>query len=213
MFEWCLSGFDTFHDNKESTFSHNVKFYKSKLSNDLAFFIDGYIMPRKHIFLKYAHLSQEELLDLLYYEHSLEFINYLKGAFIIIIFKDRSFYVFNDRHSIKKFFIYQEGREFIISSSLSIISKSVQLRLNKESVALYCLFEHFVQGTTLFDKVEYSQPATLLSFDGSLVIKKYWNPVELLNHDLEDHSYEFYAHFWKELINQYLDYLKPEETQ
>ena len=210
MFEWRLSDLDTFNDNTESTFRHNVKFYKSKLSNNLSFFIDGYILPRKHIFLKYGHLSQEELLDMLYYEHSLEFIKYLKGAFIIIIFRDKSSMFLMIVIALRSF-LFIKRNKFIISSSLLNISKSVKLRLNKENVALYCLFEHFVQGITLFDKVEYSQPVIILSFDGSLNIQQYWSPLELLNHDLEDHSYEFYSDFWKELINQYLDYLKPEE--
>jgi len=173
--------------------------------------IEGYILPREFCFEKYKHLQNNELILHLYIEYGLNFIKYIKGIFNILIVEEHGFYLFNDRHSIKKFFIYQNKEEFLISNNLSIISNIVALKVDTDNAALFCLMEHFIDGTTLFKFVTYSKPATKIKFVNSLKIDYYWLPDELLNLEIKNYSFMELAENWKTIVKQYIEYLKPKD--
>ena len=177
--------------------------------NGIKLLIDGYILPRVEYFDEYKNLNQHELIENLYIKHNDNFIKYIKGVFNIILIKENSFQIFNDRHSIKKFFIYQDDDVWIIANNLSLISKKKKLEVNKINAALFCLMEHFIDGTTLFKAVSYSKAATKLIFDKELKKEYYWSSQELIDLQKKDYSYCFLSEYWKNLIKYYIQYLQP----
>lgn len=178
---------------------------------DISIFIDGYIVPRVRIFEEYKNSSQKDMVKTLYKKFGLDLIHYIKGVFVLIIFDANKFFIFNDRHSVKKYFIYEKNENFFISNSLKIISDNFSLSLDKENVALFSLISHFINGHTLFKNVTTGRPAEIIEFDaGQLNRSYYWQPRNILkNRKIKKRIVSDYAQQWKRVINGYLTYLKP----
>lgn len=215
---WLISNNPGYHksttieyQSERFTLSSDSKFLK-RMSAELLLGIDGYIMPRYALFEKYCSLSQYELLEALIQEYDLDFIQHIKGVFAVCIIKDGCFYLFNDINSTKKFFIYEKGDEYVVASSLQLIAHNIKLEVNPENAALFCLMEHFVDGLTLFKNVSFSMPATCCLYENLLETKNYWHPQNLFTLKEKDYSYNELADFWRNLIKQYIDYLKPDEV-
>lgn len=174
-------------------------------------YIEGYVIPRITYFEEYKELSKEDLVITMFNKYGLDFIKYVKGVFIIVfLFKDY-FYIFNDRHSVKKCFIYSKNNDFFISNSLTSLSENFDLKIDNENAAIFSLISHFIDGSTLFKNVSASRPAELIKFeDCKIEISSYWSPVELLkSRKIIKTSLDFYAEKWKKIITNYVTYLKP----
>lgn len=210
---WYISN-NSFFEEKPSLINFFTNIEPQKITESVSIFLDGYIVPRLSLSNDYKHLNYIEFIEELYQVHKLDLINYIKGTFTLIIFIEDKIYIFNDRHSLKKFFIYKNGNDFFISNSLKVISEKFTLTPSNENIAIYCLLEHFVDGMTLFEEVTYSKPASKLIVDemGSLTFENYWLPAELLNKEIKDYSFEAIAQNWLDIIKGYLDYLDPEEV-
>ena len=171
--------------------------------------IDGFVLPREFCYEEYRRFKGEELVRRLYAEKGLKFIDHIKGIFTILLIDADRFYIFNDQHSIKKFFIYRKGEDFLIASDLSLIAAAVELEVNADRAALFCLMSRFIGGMTLFRDTDYSGPATFVRGDDSLKIGQYWLPDELLKRQEKDVSFQDLAKFWKGNIQHYVDYFRP----
>ena len=188
-----------------------IEFNESLINNKMVkFFIDGYVLPRTEYYDQYSNLKQSELIRKLYAKFGLDFIKYIKGVFNILIIVGEDFYIFNDRHSIKKNFIYQDDDRFLISNNLKIISDNIKLHLDSENAVSFCLMEHFIDGMTMFKNVTYSKPASKYYYSNVLQSGCYWSPDELLNLEVKKYSFDELAEKWRTIIKQYVDYLKPE---
>jgi hypothetical protein len=179
-------------------------------SDGVSVFIDGYIIPRASVYAKYKSQSQTDLIITLFKLYGIEFIKYIKGAYNIIIFNQNKFYIYTDIHSIKKYFIYRCNGYFIISNSLKYITDNITTSLNKENAIIYCLMEHYVDGATMFNDINYSRPASIFCFEDKIKIIDYWSPKKLLNVDKEN-SIDDLVDLWKGIIYEYTDYLRPNE--
>lgn len=199
------------NDNEKYCFEVNDEEQVHNLKCGFKLLIDGYVIPRINIYNEYRLLSQSELIDSLIQKYSLNFIDHIKGVFNLILLKEDTFYIFNDRHSIKKFFIYQEKSNWFISNQLREISKIVELSISKNNAAMFCIMEHFVEGFTLFNNLIYSQAATKLSFNKNIELSYYWKPELLLELPLKDYSYDFLVDYWRKMISNYIEYLKPKD--
>lgn len=171
--------------------------------------IDGFVMPRSLCYDGYRHLEGLELVERLYEEKGAGFIDHVKGVFTILVADGRGFHLYNDRHSIRKFFLYRNGDRFLIASDLADIASEVGLEADAERAALFCLMTHFVAGTTLFHGVEASGPATAVHFDDTLRVENFWLPDALLNMDARNTSIAELADFWRQNVGRYVEYLNP----
>lgn len=198
---------------------HNIKTDKSydiisddfSTTNGLKILIDGYIIPRQKYYSKTSCLEQYELVEKLYREYHTDFVKRIKGVFTIVIVDKGKFYIFNDRHSIKKFFIYQDDNRFCISNQLAIINKYVKFRIDPENIALYCLMEHHIAGKTIFKNLNYSLPATQLIYEERISVGNYWKSENLYHLKRDDRDFDDFSENWKEIIKQYLEFLKPKK--
>lgn len=215
---WFITNIESVSNNHQekkcSLFKYytNSETYKFKFeSKDIEILIDGYIIPKLEYFNEYKHFTQYELVKSLFKKYDLKSINYIKGVFNVFIIVGERFYIFNDRHSIKKLFIYKKGDKFFISNNLKTISENIELSFNKNNAAIFCLMEHFIDGLTLFNDLFYSKPATIVKFDKKLIIGNYWLADELLNFEKKEISYSEFANKWKDIVQNYIEYLKPKD--
>jgi hypothetical protein len=189
------------------------KKFQSFSDKDISIIIDGFVLPKIDFFQEYSLFKQNELIFTLYKKYGLEFVKKLKGNFTIIIVDHNCIYMVNDHHSFKKFFIYQNGKDILISNSLFLIASKVDLELDRENVALFCLLEHFVEGMTMFKNLSFSKPSTRIKFGD----KNYLNIGNYLEEDhfssLEKNNYDYdtFAKIWTTLLSQYVYYLKPKD--
>ncbi|HEM48700.1 MAG TPA: hypothetical protein ENO27_00685, partial [Caldithrix sp.] len=176
-------------------------------------FIDGYVLPRQKVFEKYCDLNQEDLIKTLYKQNRNEFIKYIKGIFIIIIFEEDGFRLITDRQGIKKYFSYQSRDIFYISSSLELLANQFSLSLDFDKIAVFSLTSHFINGLTSFSNVKASMPGQLITYKGGEIKSEYyWKPGFLLeNRKPKKNKFDYYSMAWENLIHNYIKYLKPKE--
>jgi hypothetical protein len=176
--------------------------------------IDGYVLPRFEFFDEYCSYKQDDLVFHLYLKYGLEFINRLKGSFNIIIIDQKVIHIFNDHHSFKKFFIYQRGKDIFVSNQLNSIASNINLKIDKEHIALFCLMQHFVEGCTMFEDIIFSKPAThvrIIKDDNLLKIENYLDADHFLTLKKNDMHLGQFATIWSTIIAQYVKYLKPKD--
>lgn len=181
---------------------------------DLTMYVDGYILPRFSIFEKYKDLTTYELISKLFASYGINFLNHVKGTFNIILIHHNEIYVANDFHSLKKFF-YSISKDIHISNNIEIITSSIKPKVDNNSLVLYELLEHFTCEQTLFDGINYSGPSRLIKINAeTLNVEKtfYFNIETLLKPNASDITIKEFSYFWKTLISNYIEYLKPSST-
>ncbi|MCF8265963.1 MAG: hypothetical protein K9I71_03355 [Ignavibacteriales bacterium] len=174
-----------------------------------AFIIDGYILPRAAVASQYVGMTQQEFLCTVFAQYGDDFIKFTKGSFNLIVLKDSSFTIYNDTHSIKKFFVYQNGDKFLISNNLKSHSSYLELKVSKENLAIFQLFNHFIGGYTLFEGIRYSLPATCLRLNGKLESFNYWSPQDLFEGRITPIDIFDFARNWEKSVRGYVEFLKP----
>lgn len=175
-----------FYRVKFNSYCFYSSFHEKNIKyNNLVWFNDGnpYL---QNISLENQHYSQKAL-DLILKKYKKSFIKYLRGNFILINFSQNNFKIYSDYFGIKKYFIWQEGNQFIISNDLKIIADNIPLRISSVNIANYSLTYHFTGGTTAFKNVKHNMPSQILEYsDGVLIESYYWKPEELLDLDKKD---------------------------
>jgi hypothetical protein len=212
---WLISsrGFPGRFDRNESHGRFHVQYdgdlIKKMGDGQVGIGIDGFVLPRESCYEEYRRLRGEELVRRLYEEKGLKFIEHIKGIFSILLVEADKFFVFNDRHCIRKFFIYRRNGDFMVASDLSIVAAEIDLEVDPDRAAIFSLMSRPIGGMTLFRHVDFSGPATFVRGDASLEISAYWLPDELLKRREEDVSFHDLAMFWKRNIQHYIEYLQP----
>lgn len=190
-------------NNLNVSFPHGVKF------GDIEIFLNGYIVPRDSIYTLYKKTNPEKLIHDLYKSKGINFVQFLKGIFIIVIIDQDQVHIFNDHNSLKRFFIWQDKGSFIITDNLKIITDNVKPEIDRENLILFCLMEHFVLGETLFKNVNYSLPATYIRVGKEITYSNYWTPQMLFGNKNNNETIGFFAGKWRQLLEQYIEYLHP----
>lgn len=143
----------------------------------------GYVLPTDNAPVKLKTLINESKFGKLANLNP-EYRNYLKGNFTIVTVGEDWFSVDGDRFGVQKWFYWQNGKEYIISDSLSAIRQIVRPQVSVEAMAMYALTYHFTAGLTLFENIFHNSPAQFVEFkSGTLEINTYWDPLSLLNVD------------------------------
>ena len=196
----------------------NLYFYTNhanqiKLKDKLySFFIDGYILPRTSINLKYNSLSSIQLVETLFNIYDVNFIHYIKGQFIILIVDNNSFHLFTNRSGIRKVFIYKNGHDFVITNDIRLLKPIICLEPDIEGIINYHIFNNCINGKTLFKNIYYSAPAAHISFDKELSEKTWFSPASLLNIQSRKMSYSDIAENMYELTKSLIKHNLNENT-
>jgi hypothetical protein len=219
MCEWLITnnehveitGLELFFKSKQFKVYHKGEgiFSYDTNSDKVSIIIDGYVLPRIDYANEFSGYTPGSLIKELYLRYQLGLINYIKGNFVIIIIKGDEFYIFNDRIGIKKIFYFIKGGRFIFSNRFKFLSANIDCKIDCESLAIYSLMNHFIDGMTFLKDVFYSKPASRVSFNGRITFDSYWNCEELLKQKIEEISYEHFSGKFIGIIKSYIDYLNP----
>lgn len=175
---------------------------------DLEILIDGYVLPRNSIYDRFANLTQYHLIATLYKEYGLEFVNYIKGFFVVLIIHDNEIILCNDIHSVKRFFTLNSSTGTIVSNDFQLI-KEIDSETNIYSPSIQALLQHFVNGITPLQNVNYSIPSTIITYNGTTWSnKQYFNANDYLACSRENTTmYDFMQSFY-DSINSSIKFLK-----
>lgn len=178
---------------------------------DTRIYIEGYIVPRLGVFKKYNHFSESQLVETLFADYQFDFIKYIKGAFTLILFVDNNFYIYSDRHSLKKYFVWQVGAKFFISNSLDTMKTHCDLKISKEDVAVFSLTSHFIGSNTAFQNVRMNTPAQRTFLNGKeLINESYWRPQDVFSKSVTYSDINTVSQHWSDIVTSYIEFLKPE---
>ncbi len=179
--------------------------------NQPQWIIDGYILPRATVSGFEQTGNPSALLSNFFSRFGDDFINYLKGNFVIVQIRHNGFKIYSDHFGIRKFFRYQNGETFIFSNDLKIVTKLVAVTPSKENMAVYALSYHFIGGITMFDNVFYNKGAEVVKFgDSKLSFSNYWDPEDLISKTKEGKNHEPFDDIFDSILNSYLKYYATE---
>ena len=210
-----LNQSELFTGNNFSVFSTNHNIELGSLNykmHTFSFFMLGFCIPVINCKSK-KHSS--ELVKELFTRYGFDFINYIKGSFNIILFNQDEFKIYSDHHGVVKHFIYNQDT-FIISSYLESITTEIKCTIKPENVALQALFNHYINGFTFLNEVNYNLPGSILTFsDHQIKTATYYKPSELLGLKEAKINFIDFAEKFKNIIKQYdllLDHKKVSMT-
>lgn len=167
----------------ESNFNYTLNIGDQKLieGKECKFLIVGNVIAKNAYFNELMHYTQEELVMHLYHLYASEFINYIKGNFIILIVKKNSVEVYNDHHAIRKFYYYIDNKFWAVSNCFKSLNFLLKPKFNPLFPAIQALFQHPVCGITISEKVFYSENATVFSAnENETKVSNYWLPETLI---------------------------------
>ena len=207
---------EVFTGNNFSVFSTNNELELVSLNHktgSFSFFMLGFCIPTIHCASRKHSL---ELVKELFSDYGFDFIKYVKGSFNIVIFNKDEFKIYSDHHGVVKHFIYDQDSSFIITSKLEQITTEVKCTVKPENVALQALFNHYINGFTFLNEVNYNLPGSIISFsDNQIKSATYYNPSELLGLKETKINFNDFAEKFKNIIKQYdqlLDHKKVSMT-
>lgn len=191
-----------FYANKEDV-------YKDK---NILIFIQGFVLPRHNIFNDYKKYNQYEIVKQLYINYENDFIRYLKGNFNIVLIDGDKVIICNDIHSIYRFYYSKTSQSFFISNSFKSVAHHIKPTFNEMTPAIFALFQHFVNGETMFKEIKYSVGATFLSIKDEIYIDIYWEIASFFNGNKNQNTLSDFVTSFDSNICNYLEYFNPNKV-
>lgn len=120
--------------------------------------IEGCVMPTLEAENKFQSFVDIRLISALYRDYGLDFIQYVKGEFNLILCHQSGFSLYSDHLGMKKFFYY-DNEVFTAANNLSLIPEKHRATIDIDSVKLNSLFYHFVSNRTFIKGIKYNRNA------------------------------------------------------
>lgn len=140
--------------------------------------------------------SDSELVLHLYHAYGLDFVNYLRGEFAIIIYDmiANKIIIARDRFGIKPMCYHlKDGIFYCASEAKAIFAAGVAIKWDLQSLEQSFSFQYISTDQTLFSGIKQLEPGKLLVYDGNKLIKyTYWD-ISYHNNQLEIPSFEDYT--------------------
>lgn len=98
----------------------------------------------------------EKDIVLLYQDFGPEFIKYIKGIFIVLVFDETTndYFIYNSRNSLLDAYYYKTENYLMVSSSSLAILQNTKCSLNEVSVLQHCIFDYPLgDQKTLFNEI------------------------------------------------------------
>ena len=191
--------FSVFSEKEPERFQHEgVK---------LELIFDGYVLPAINN-NSHQELSSSELIKKSLDTYKEDFINHIKGTFIILLFSNNSCSIYSDQLGLKKAFYTDDKSDVIFSNNIWEIRKMVKTGFSPENIAINSLFNHYAEGKTIFQNINYTLRATkyLLKPKG-LEKQSYFSILDFFKSEKKQISTAVFAEKFQKIVNQYVDLL------
>ena len=185
-----------------------------ELFGETGVYINGYILPRNKIFHDYEGFGQYRTIASLYTKFGKDFIRYIKGYFVIIIFSKGNIEVYFDQTGLFRAFYVIKSREIFISGSVNSLMKAgINPEFDDVSLCLQSLFHRVPLHYTVFrgiSKTVYGD-FFLIQKEG-VTHGKHWKPEDLLEGNTagKPHVVKEFAELFRESLDNFNRYLNPD---
>ena len=143
-------------------------------------------------------------------ENKLNFINFIKGDFVIFIEIDNVLYLFNDHFGISPIFINTKNET--IANDYNILKFQTN-SFNDQAVAQHILYNRTIGNTTFDINIENKEGANQIKIsEDEISFKKYWNYSESLSNTNKNYSLQEIIDFSKENISFFYDFFDIDKT-
>ncbi len=159
------------YQSNVSLFTSSLNLKRIRISGkDIQVMIDGFILPRLDCFGRYQEYKAEELIAALFDKFGFSFIHHVKGSFVLLLIIENKIYLYTDRIGLKRCFYMNKGY-FQISNILKLLTETIDLELDMDSIVLLSLMHHFIDSRTVFKDIKYTLPASFVEI-GDIVSSK-----------------------------------------
>jgi len=198
-YKFSFSGdfFTVFSEKKIDSFQLN--------GEEFGMIIDGYVLPginnNTHQDLSNSELVKQSLTY--YYD---DFISHIKGTFVIVLFSKKSCRIYTDQLGLKKAYYSVFNGDVIFSNNIWEIKKMVKTTFSKENIAFNSLFNHYTEGNTIFESINFTLRAKeykLRPF--GLEQQDYFSILDFFTKEKKQVSTAFFAEKFQKIVNQYVD--------
>ena len=197
------------YQSNVSLFTSPLNLKRIRISGkDIQVMIDGFILPRLDCFGRYQEYKAEELIAALFDKFGFSFIHHVKGSFVLLLIIENKIYLYTDRIGLKRCFYMNKGY-FQISNILKLLTETIDLELDMDSIVLLSLMHHFIDSRTVFKDIKYTLPASFVEIGDIVSSKTYWNLDSLLNLERKNISYNNFAEILIQIAESYINYFKP----
>lgn len=158
------------------------------------------LQSRGHVF---RSQSDTEVIVHLYEEHGENLFSLLNGMFAIVIYDNQKKVMLaaRDRMGEKPLIYCNQPDMFLISSELKTLLRHRNLKkeIDQNALSLYLNCMYIPSPLSIFTDIQKLPPAHFLKIhDGSISIKKYWNPEPVINwamteNEIEEEFIELFA--------------------
>ncbi|MDD5454928.1 MAG: asparagine synthase-related protein [Candidatus Ratteibacteria bacterium] len=149
------------------------------------------LLSEGEVFYNFNADSNKRNLLSLYEKEGINFVNYIKGQFVIVIFRisDKKVFIITDHYGFKPLYYTNRNDKFIFASELKAIVKHLRESpsINVSAMADFAMFNYPLENKTFIKNIERMPPASIWEFDlntlPNLQFKKreYWKFENLLN--------------------------------
>ena len=208
---WIITNLTNATHSESIEISGNVKLFIEKrdnncirsFENNLTIYYEGYVLVQSGKGKRSA-IDSISFIRELYLVYKDDFINHIKGIFVIIIIDGPVFSIFNDQLGIRKYFYYIKDRQFIISNSIREISGFIKCSPDKNAIGTYLLLNYFISDYTYYKEIKKSTPASGLAYSERIYFRTYWDFNSLLTDRDSTISYQKICDKLIEILEQYL---------
>jgi len=133
------------------------------------------------------HVLNAKEVSLLYQKFNLNFTQYIKGSFVIVIYKIDRIILISDRLNVLPVYYYFKNGILIISSAIKLILKTnfVSNSLDKCSLVQQLIFDYMLDDFSLYKDIKRIKPSSIYIFEeNSCQINKYWDVKNLYHEKL-----------------------------
>lgn len=169
-------------------------------------YFSGLVLPR---IAEPISETGSRLISLLWEKYSYDFINYIKGCFVVYIKTDNESRVYTDHLGLSKvFFRYTDSLVRVSSNMFDFTHNEV----SAESFAVFSVMYHHTGGLSPFKDIRYLKPGHFLRITDKLEEVEYWNSISLISSRKDKISSEDISERFYQVVNAYIRCLKPKSV-
>ncbi|MFA5032816.1 MAG: asparagine synthase-related protein [bacterium] len=127
------------------------------------------LLSNGEVFYNFNAKSSTRNLLSLYEKEGINFVNYIKGQFVIVIFhiQDKKVFIVTDHYGFKPLYYTYKDDKFVFASELKAIVKCLGLSssINISALADFAMFNYPLGDKTFIKDIERMPPASIWEFD------------------------------------------------
>ena len=167
------------------------------------FFVFGFALPTLESTIEVGDKSAILIRSI--EKYGVDFMKYIKGNFIIVLFQKENFILFNDQMGIRKYFQAEKNNKIFFSNSFQHIQKFLSPTFSVVNFAQNALFNHYIEGSTIYKEISFSKRASRVQFyKGQLLKEHYFDLTDFYYQEKRKIPSDSFSQKFLDIMKQYI---------